>query len=90
MKTFLKMVLKALAKWILGYVGEAVIATVKTVNDRTANAEYREEVLIAIERLSANMEQVAMAMKDGFIDEAEAQTLREMIDLDMEQVKGLL
>lgn len=90
MKTMMKTVAKALAKWLLGYVGDAVVATVKTVNERTANAAYREEVLTVVEHLSANMEQVASSMRDGFIDDAEAARLKEMIDMDMEQIKGLL
>ena len=90
MKTLLKSAAKVLAKWLLGYVGDAVVATVKAVNDRTANAAYREEVLTVVEHLSANMEQVAVAMRDGFIDDAEAQRMKEMIDIDMEHIKGLL
>lgn len=90
MKAMMMSFAKALAKWLLGYVGDAVVATVKAVNDRTANAAYRDEVLTVVERLSANMEQVATSMRDGFIDEAEAARLKEMIDLDMEQIKGLL
>lgn len=90
MKTMMKTVAKALAKWLLGYVGDAVVATVKAVNERTANAAYREEVLTVVERVSANMEQVATSMRDGFIDDAEAARLKEMIDMDMEQIKGLL
>ena len=90
MKAMMKSLVKALAKWLLGYVGDAVVATVKAVNDRTANAAYRDEVLTVVERLSANMEQVAASMRDGFIDETEANRLKEMIDLDMEQIKGLL
>ena len=90
MKTMMKTVAKALAKWLLGYVGDAVVATVKAVNERTANATYREEVLTVVERVSANMEQVATSMRDGFIDDAEAARLKEMIDMDMEQIKGLL
>ena len=90
MKAMMMSFVKALAKWLLGYVGDAVVATVKAVNDRTANAAYRDEVLTVVERLSANMEQVAASMRDGFIDETEANRLKEMIDLDMEQIKGLL
>lgn len=83
-------VVKQLAKWVLDYAGDAAVWAVKQVNDKTLNAEYRDEILTIVEHLSADIELISASMKDGKVTEEEAANIKNMVDIDMDKIKELL
>lgn len=89
-KTMMMTIVKQFAKVALGYVGEAAVWAVNQVNDKTLDAEYREEILTVVEHLSADLELITASMKDGKITEEEAANIKYMVDIDMDKIKELL
>lgn len=89
-KTMMKTIVKQFAKLVLGYVGDTAVWAVKQVNDKTLNAEYRDEILTIVEHLGADLELITASMKDGKITEEEADNIKYMVDVDMDKIKELL
>lgn len=85
---------KKLAKWCakfaLGYLPDVVAWAVKYGTDKMADSEKAKRVLDAVEKISADANALALAMKDGEISPLEESKIRLRVEALAEELKALL
>lgn len=90
MKTVLMTIVKALAKWLLGYLPTAAVWAVKYGTDKTKDSVKAAFVLETVKNIATDAALISRIMEDGKVEDSEVLAVEARATDLAESIKGLL
>ena len=90
MKAVLMTIVKALAKWLLGYLPAAAVWAVKYGTDKTKDSTKAAVVLQTVKNIATDAALIARIMEDGKVEDSEVLAVEIRAKDIADDIKGLL